>query len=1184
MTNAEAHGQHQETEAALANGRARLRELTPLSTGGQALVKAALKLLKGRDPGNPLDSIDCLRADLRQVDAVLRQVYELGLASEDREANRRPFEQAWIAALRRRLATGSDTMAWRTGWLTAWSEALAALRFDTADVVADFDHPEQDIPAFRSRLRSLTHHLASTEWHDAIESVDGILATGAVPVALDTRLRVLKARLLRRRLDDLNGASAVAEEVARRADNAPPEFRDLALAALVEVHIAREHLQDAHQLTEDLLDREVGSPDLFVAAGRLAEREELHADARDFYDAAALRFGTDAAHGSLYVETPGVLLWRIAVQIRWSDPKTALELIDRALAEGITGAGADPERRVLVDRAKLLDELDRHPDAAEAYYAAGERYAVTGSGRALELFERAVHLAPNHPPFRWAFGESLRQHATAAEWRPDHDQLRQAKAQLEEGFRAAGSEPVDSWALASLALVDDALGVGEPALLFERALLRDPTYARGYAFLADWLRRRGYYREAVEAAAAAHDQDSADSYVVVTYAYSLLDVRDVARANKIVEEHRRFNELDLGVCVAQATVLLQLGKPLAAVELLESAKTDDLGVRFLQAICYAAAENYAAERSLYEKILSSADTSTHPGVTSWAAYRTGRIDEAVEGFRRVSGLAARHVTSNGMDLAQALLVRGSAHDVETGRALLSSSIAESMTIGDLVHLSACELPLLVEATRDAPHAAAVRNACEAAKGDCARRISTLLDLRRPPELPEVQLARARTAAARGDLREAVELYAPFAAAGRPPEVCDRLADVAGGLIAHCDALLASGDLPTARQVWERLLEAVPDDRTREGVRARLALSHFVAGEPLTRTAAGHLRRIDEDTLTELVETFAVDVNSLWAQIDGVRTVFAARPPAHSPAGHVSARRRLYANIYRLDRAAVPEPAMSPFVGAIEIALGEGLAHLKGAPEVGSLVGGLRDRLTREMGVWVPGIGVGVDESLSPRTVCFLVYGRVVATIALPADRPGDLTPLRNRLDDVLRDNLFRWISVDDIELWISGWDAAAGPDGGPDWLPPDPAGRFRLTRLLRMLLREGVTIRDRETIGRSFAAAGDQEDPYEMLTTVRRSLHPWTLGSGGEAAEPVALPADLEARIAAGLAADGSGWAMPRTDTRELVEALRAWRANELPPGSVPIRTTTPELRPYVWRLLAAERPRIFVVARKELP
>jgi flagellar biosynthesis component FlhA len=138
-----------------------------------------------------------------------------------------------------------------------------------------------------------------------------------------------------------------------------------------------------------------------------------------------------------------------------------------------------------------------------------------------------------------------------------------------------------------------------------------------------------------------------------------------------------------------------------------------------------------------------------------------------------------------------------------------------------------------------------------------------------------------------------------------------------------------------------------------------------------------------------------------------------------------------------------------------------------------------------------------------------------------------------------------------------------------------------------MLLREGVPVGDRERILEAFVAAdsaGDSGTPLVALRAVRRALGPDVLGvTTGTAVH--ALPETLERRIAEGVAGpDGARWEADRETTARLVGDLRDWLAGLTPGelGEQAVVVHDPAVRPFAWRLLARERPRVRVLAQEE--
>jgi flagellar biosynthesis component FlhA len=137
-----------------------------------------------------------------------------------------------------------------------------------------------------------------------------------------------------------------------------------------------------------------------------------------------------------------------------------------------------------------------------------------------------------------------------------------------------------------------------------------------------------------------------------------------------------------------------------------------------------------------------------------------------------------------------------------------------------------------------------------------------------------------------------------------------------------------------------------------------------------------------------------------------------------------------------------------------------------------------------------------------------------------------------------------------------------------------------------MLLREGASVRNREgIIGVLDAQASqDRRHPFATLDTlreVRRALGPEALGAG-PAAVVVPMPEEHEQRIVAGLDQDRPAWTMSRAEAHRLVRDLRDWLSAQQPrPDTVVV--DDPRVRPFAWRLLAAEEPALRVLSREEL-
>ena len=145
------------------------------------------------------------------------------------------------------------------------------------------------------------------------------------------------------------------------------------------------------------------------------------------------------------------------------------------------------------------------------------------------------------------------------------------------------------------------------------------------------------------------------------------------------------------------------------------------------------------------------------------------------------------------------------------------------------------------------------------------------------------------------------------------------------------------------------------------------------------------------------------------------------------------------------------------------------------------------------------------------------------------------------------------------------------------------ADRLEILRLLRLLLREQVSIADAGTIFRVVHRAGPEWSALDLLPAVRAALKPRLAPAEVRAADPVWLPAELEAEVKAGYdPASPAEWRLPRADTTTLMRHLSDWHQSQA--GSGPIVVRDPKLRPFCWRLLAGLVPGpVWVLAKEEI-
>jgi flagellar biosynthesis component FlhA len=211
-----------------------------------------------------------------------------------------------------------------------------------------------------------------------------------------------------------------------------------------------------------------------------------------------------------------------------------------------------------------------------------------------------------------------------------------------------------------------------------------------------------------------------------------------------------------------------------------------------------------------------------------------------------------------------------------------------------------------------------------------------------------------------------------------------------------------------------------------------------------------------------------------------------------------------------------------------------------------------DPLTGSTGTWVEHGDTGADEHA--RSPVEFVLGHVEA---------------------VVRANLARLFSIDDVGLWLGGVRSSMAD---ADRLTR--SDRLELLRLLRLLLREQAPIVDRDAIFAVVADADPGWSAVDLLPAVRRAIA-WRLASVRRSATSP-LPEDLEGALRAGLAETESGvWQLPRDQALDLSGRLAAWLRGSRADTVV---VTDPVLRPFVWRLLAGlQWPPATVLDQEEL-
>ena len=1164
-----------------------------------------------RDSTRPSETIGQFRADLLAVHAALGQLEGQLLESEAAASIGRAVDQQWWQDRRAELdeAIGSDPHPdVLSFWVAVWATALAADEYIICEEVASLGERLAE-PELTAALRDVAVGIRLDHTADALAQLGRI----AGMVQLDDRtavtILVLQARLQLRQSDpetagraasaaEKRAADALAADSATTGDRrAADPFRGSALAAWAlalsvraEVDLATNDGESARERLLRATGLSVAPPDCFVAAALLAERDRAWSFA-DAYCDQALSRGLDPAKSGLLRPTPSRLLVRAARTRRITDPEQALEFLDRALRNGIVGDGDYPEADVNAAKAEVLLELGREQDAAWAYADAGNRYAWSGQRiRGLDLLSKATALSPETPEMWWWYGELLRQEAVHTDATIDRHRMAAAADAVGNGMARAEPADVPGWALVVQGLIAAELPTLDldAAALMERAILHGEREGISYyAFLTAQLRREGYIVEAFETARYGNRRHPDDLDLVDALVRLNADLGDYGSAIELVDGHRTLVAAHPTLLIMKATVLRRQQRLDEAVELLSGLDRTEWAL-LTMGLCYEAAGSTDKARQTYQA-LWDATNSAETTLSGWAAYRLGMLDEAIDRYSRPAELAPGHLSYR-RDLGLMRLVRGDPgrDDLRAGAELLRSGISATTAPDELVELATQELDQVRAEVAGKPHVRAVHQILDDVRPQIDQRREHLLSNRRDPTGLGARLAAARNAVESDDPQRAIGQYRALAEedllAG--DEAVAGIIWAAPSLLRQGDDLARRGNHREATAVWSSLTE-VPltgDSRLLPTLAARRVAAAVLAGE--TSAAEQAMTTVlEHDALEELTAAVMLvgsDPRDAWRLVDGLAAAARGRPRRDRLlVAEVTAE--LVQSLYRPLRSAVPVTSRSPLVTAIEIHLGPDHADLRSEPSLSDGIATLREHLADTMGVRIPGARLSLSTADKGDQVEFLLSEHPLAVVDLDPAAPDRGKRICEMLEAVLRPQLYRLVGPDDVGLWLGGWDAETSSVSA--WRSADQHQGLRVARVLRLLLREGVPIRDRTAIFGAFTDADqvlDGAGPLAQLRAVRRRLGAEALGlRPGDQLCP--LPLELERRVVDALDGDGSRWELRTDAAAALLAELRSWLARTCPPDSV-VTVENPWSRVYVWRLLANQRSRLRVLADEEVP
>jgi tetratricopeptide (TPR) repeat protein len=1167
---------------------------------GTALRLLVRGLRQRRNRTEILGWIGRVRRDLGRIDDALQSAEE-----ELRNADQpdEPVDARWWRARRReidaarRAGDHADALA---SWLTAWCRALAADEFALAEQIASSTSAEPD-PALVRHLQTTTQGVRDQAVITVIDGLDGLLAFGLTRSAeLTTVVNTLRTRALLA-TGDLSAATRAADLGLERLGLDPTvhnpsaqsvqldRWQALALVVRAEVEIIYDPDEAERQL-ERVLAAPAPPGEAYVLAGRLAEARGAWSAADEAYDQ-GLNRGVDATAVALLRRRPPRLAVRAARRLRESDPATALMLIEAALGGEFPGDGEFPETEVYLDQAQILERLGRRADASSAYVEAGKRYLWSGlAGLALPLYEQACAFEEATGEAWWWYGEALRLAALQPSNTYDVAVLHQADRAMQRGSDARLPNADFAWTLITQSMIDTELGrtSPDPLVMMERAMLLKPDDALLRCFLATLLRRRGYLEPALADLRRVRDADPTISFGLDQLVGVLLDLGRYDDALQQLERELIVRPGDEYLTVLKAVVLCRQHRLADARQVL-SDLPDTIRVVTQRAEVASALEEWTTAQEEFEKVREQSAEGPEDWLRGWAAYRTGRLDEAIENYERLMELPPTN-TNYRRDAGQMRLVRGNpAHsDLAVGTNLIRRGV-ELTTYADELHaMRTAEFDLVRADVAGQPHEADVRALLTELDAFVLRRHADLLAAK-PVEGVWGRLWQARTALENDDPGTALTRYLELAETPEIPlgELQEGLMRAAENVFAAADGLVRDGQLEAAQAVWAELDRATP--LISAGDELAAALAGRRTAERLARGAAIEPSEVlglldgnwGQQALSDSVELFTEDPVSAWRVYDGLIGL-AGHEESGDASGTIAAiaAELPFEPAYRLRTGDAPATGSAYAVSALEVLLGP--AHHHRAGELKERIRTLRRELTAETGVRIQSVR-RTPVASEPGLVQFRLFDQTVRRQSIAPDDADPVGQMVATLAEIVRAQLHRLIGPDDVRLWLSGWNLSHAT--GPAWDPTDPPqARLRLVRVLRILLREGVPIADRETIVSAFAAVDDAEidhGPLPALRAVRLALGPQALGWSAEHLMAL-LPEELEEQFRQGLTPDGVRWELPSERATALTHALRDWLAG-LESGDRTVVVRDPRLRVFVWRLAAGDGARRPILAEEEL-
>ena len=707
-----------------------------------------------------LQSIHAAETWQRTLQDVLEEIDALALKTAESDR----FTEEWWDATHRVLeeVLQAAPPQGMNRWIGAYLDALLAWRLDICGrlVSEPFSFPPDaaDLLAiFRRGTFALTYgRYFDYRYGEALPMLGFLADRTADPDAeplVDTTARALLLLLLGRVLLYAASDSTTARVHFEQAktllpDDARPD------AALAEYYRVNSDRDQALRLSQQAAKRASAVPDAHIALGLVFETDKHWDEADDWYEEAIriLRRPhglTDVisdldrlmapVSGNVYLQ-----LARMLVAENRFEP--ALDAVDIAVGEAaprtnlfhINHDGSYTERIGYRLMGQILEELERPSEAADAHFEAGYRFAVVDEHRiAIDLFERARTLKPDHVPTYWELADALRRGSDLPTTpHADGQKIAQSLKVWQEGAEIAWPDPEYAWAYNTRALLCEELAGlpdadqralwWEAVAYIERGLLLDQTSAQSLAFLARYHRSLRNHATASHASARALNLEPDNVAALDEQAGILFDAGRYAGAEQVIN-HRLSLAQEPWVDGFKAEILLfmdQAEQHQEARDLLTKLLEilpDDVSYRGLRALSLellGEPDQAAADHQWIWDHRDDPGYRENPIAIGWAAYSLGLLDDAIPLFAASrSDPGSASVARRNLGLCY--LRQG---DPVLAEEELRAGIALASTMPELDELASQDFPLLLKDTSDSSEREGMR--------DLMTRLTPAIEMRR----------------------------------------------------------------------------------------------------------------------------------------------------------------------------------------------------------------------------------------------------------------------------------------------------------------------------------------------------------------------------------------------------------------------------------------------------------------------